>query len=218
MNNVAAMYNDNRYERSPHVGRSLPSLLVAAVAAFSAICFLVVSTLAFASTLTGFVRGFVAAAVPLQPGAVGPAIENWTAPAAEAGVSFANVDITRAPSEIVAPFQVAATFSYALGAVIALAVLVVAVLTLLGRLRWGQLALASGLIGAVLAMGSFVADRLASGAASNASSQLEPGEWVEPGFFAGSDPTIFITGAMLVVLALALRSVTRFASAADGVV
>lgn len=219
-NIVMAMRNDIRNDLYPRLRRTVLSSLVSAVAVIGAAGFALVAVIDSVGVFTESADGRVRASIPIPDQWIDTALNGTGAEVQNAGTGFADVAAAGVPAEITGDFLLAQTVSLVLAVLLAGIVGFAAISTLAGRLRWGLLSWLTITGGAVLTVGSMLTQALSSTAAENLAIWMLPAgdSWLEPGFLAGLDFTVPLTGIALVVLGAAFRGSARYAREADGVV
>jgi hypothetical protein len=218
---VMDMHNDKHDgASSPTLRRSVFSTVVSLVTLVGAACFGLLSALDTANTISSAGDGRVSASIPVPDAALSGALSAAAGATRLSGTTFVEVSVSDVPSGISSSFVLGHAIGLVAVLALALIVVVTALGTVAGRMRWGLL---SGLMimgGTLMGVGAVLSQLLLSSAAEDLSVWLLSAEdpWLEPGLFAGIDSTGVVAGAAFVVLGLAFRASARFARDADGVV
>ncbi|MDJ0349140.1 hypothetical protein [Cryobacterium sp. PH29-G1] len=216
------MHNDNRKtNQSPNLRRSPLTIAIASLVGLGGMLFGTVGVLWHSDTLANLATGTVMARIPMQPSTMEDAVASWTAvDAVPASTSFIDATVTGLPTDVVNSFVTAEWAALIMAVLTVLPIIVACVLVLTGRLRWSFLAGMVGASGLVIMIGSVITAALAADAAVFAGSAVYADEqyWLEPGFLVGLDPLPVVAGFLVLLTALALARLSRFATDADGIV
>lgn len=218
------MHNDIRDDESvsPRIRRSAGAITVGIVALLVAVVGLLAAVADLIPRLSDLAKGVAWASVPLNPDSVAEATSSWSdsLEAIPSGTSYADVMLRGLSDATISQFQAVAWLDFVVAIVASILVAGAAITLLIGRLRWSMLGWVSMALGALIVIGALVGQPMAQNANQSASLEAyaDAEYWAEPGFLSGIDFVPLVTGLLIVALALGILKISRFATAADGVV
>ena len=163
----------------------------------------------------------ILANIPIEPDTAAHVVQGWSGVhATTAGTSFISAMVNDVPARIVDEFTQARIINAMTYLIVMLIGLFASLLLLTGRLRRRWLPAAAFAGGAVIAIGSTIAQVSDKSATENLSVfvQSSLGHWTEPGFGVGLDLTPVILGLAIAATSILFMMAGRFARDTDGMV
>lgn len=163
----------------------------------------------------------ITANIPIEPDTAAHVIQDWSGVhATTAGTSFISAMVNDVPAEIVDEFTQARIINAMTYLIVMLIGLLTSLLLLTGRLRWRWLPPAAFTGGAVIAIGSTIAQVFDKTATENLSLFVQSSldYWTEPGFLVGMDPAPVILGLAITATSILFMMAGRFARDTHGMV